>query len=55
MSIFLDDMDYRHCVYFLGDIVEQFEIECWNYCLMPNHYHATLRRRERISQKRFAV
>ena len=43
MSIFLDDVDYRQFVYLLGDVVESLEIECLNYCVMPNHYHATLR------------
>jgi putative transposase len=43
MCIFHDDEDYRHFIYLLGDVVEEFDIECWNYCLMPNHYHATLR------------
>lgn len=43
MTIFLDDTDYRHFVYMLGEVVEEFELECWNYCLMPNHYHATLK------------
>jgi len=42
MCIFLDDEDYRQFVYVLGDVVERFAIRCWNYCLMPNHYHATL-------------
>ena len=42
MRIFLDDADYRQFVYVLGDVVEEFAIRCWNYCLMPNHYHATL-------------
>lgn len=42
MQIFLDDIDYRHFVYLLGDVVEEFDIDCWNYCVMPNHYHATL-------------
>ena len=42
MRIFLDEADYCHFVYVLGDVVEGFAIECWNYCLMPNHYHATL-------------
>jgi putative transposase len=45
MHIFLDDVDYRHFVYLLGDVVEEYNIECWNYCAMPNHYHATLRPR----------
>lgn len=42
MAIFLDDRDYRESVYLLGEIVEQFALECWNYCMMPNHYHLTL-------------
>jgi REP-associated tyrosine transposase len=42
MCIFLDHEDYRQFVYVLGDVVEGFAIRCWNYCLMPNHYHATL-------------
>ena len=42
MAIFLDDGDYRRFVYLLGDVVEAFRIRCWNYCLMPNHYHLTL-------------
>jgi putative transposase len=46
MAIFLDDADYRQFVYFLGDVVEGFGIECWNYCVMPNHYHATLQPRQ---------
>ena len=43
MQIFLDQVDYRHFVNVLADIVDEFSIECWNYCVMPNHYHATLR------------
>ena len=42
MTIFEDDQDYRCFMTLLGDVVEDFEIECWNYCLMPNHYHLTL-------------
>jgi REP-associated tyrosine transposase len=43
MCIFLDDEDYRQFVYLLGDVVDSFDIECWNYCAMPNHYHSTLK------------
>ena len=43
MAIFLDDHDYQHFLFVLGDQVEDSAIECWNYCLMPNHYHLTLR------------
>jgi REP-associated tyrosine transposase len=42
MCIFLDDRDYREFIYLLGHVVEEFGIRCWNYCLMSNHYHATL-------------
>ena len=42
MTVFLDDIDYRHFVFLLGDVIEEFGIQCWNYCLMPNHYHLTL-------------
>jgi REP element-mobilizing transposase RayT len=43
MDIFLDEADYRQFVYLLGDVVEDCDIECWNYCLMSNHYHATMK------------
>ena len=46
MCIFQDDDDYRQFVYLLGEVVEEFEIDCWNYCAMPNHYHATLQPRQ---------
>jgi REP element-mobilizing transposase RayT len=42
MCIFLDATDYRKFVDVFGEVVEEFDVECWNYCLMPNHYHATL-------------
>jgi REP element-mobilizing transposase RayT len=42
MPIFLDDCDYRQGVYQLGDVLEEFGIVCWNFCLMPNHYHLTV-------------
>jgi REP element-mobilizing transposase RayT len=42
MPIFLDATDYRCFVHLLGDGLEHFGIECWNYCVMPNHYHLTL-------------
>jgi putative transposase len=42
MPIFLDDCDYRQFVYQLGDVLEEFNTICWNYCVMPNHYHVTV-------------
>src|SRR5574338_735600 len=43
MDIFFDHLDYTWFIHFLGNVVEQFELECWSYCLMPNHYHVVLR------------
>ena len=41
MNIFVDDLDRRTFIFLLGEIVEEFAIVCWNYCLMSNHYHLT--------------
>jgi len=43
MRIFLDDLDFNKFIHLLADVVDRFEVECWHYCLMPNHYHLTLR------------
>ena len=43
MAIFLDDVDYRQFLTIFADITHDTAIDCWNYCLMPNHYHVTLR------------
>jgi REP element-mobilizing transposase RayT len=42
MCIFLDDRDYREFVHQLGTVCEEYEVDCWSYCAMPNHYHAVL-------------
>ena len=42
MTIFVDDADYRQFLHILGEAVDQFAIRCWNFCVMPNHYHVTL-------------
>jgi putative transposase len=42
MRIFLDDTDYRRFLYLLAEVLAEFSIRCWNYCLMPNHYHLTI-------------
>jgi len=39
MKIFLDDQDFRKFKYLLGDVVDEFELECWDFCVMHNHYH----------------
>lgn len=43
MRIFLDDRDYREILHRLGTACEEYEVDCWSYCLMPNHFHAVLR------------
>lgn len=43
MRIFLDDEDRRKFMYILSDVAEEFKIDCFAYCLMPNHYHAGIR------------
>jgi putative transposase len=42
MRIFEDDRDYRYFVSLFGDVTHEFNLNCLNYCLMPNHYHLTL-------------
>jgi len=42
MAIFHDERDYRTFLKLFGRVIELYSIRCWNYCLMPNHYHATL-------------
>ena len=42
MRIFLDNADYRKFLFILGDVVDEFDIECWDFCVMPNHYHLSL-------------
>ena len=39
MKIFLDDSDYIRFLDLVADTVEEFQVECWSYCVMPNHYH----------------
>lgn len=42
MRIFLDDTDYRKFLFVLGDVVDTYDIECWDFCAMPTHYHLAL-------------
>jgi putative transposase len=45
MPIFLDDIDYRKFLFILADVLDAHDVECWDYCVMPNHFHITLRNR----------
>jgi REP element-mobilizing transposase RayT len=42
MRIFLGDRDYRTFLRMVSDVVIFFDVECWDYCVMPNHFHLTL-------------
>lgn len=51
MQIFFDDVDYRKFLHLLGDVADAYDVECWDFCLMPNHYHLALRnRRSNLSE-----
>ena len=51
MRIFLDDGDYRKFQFVLGDVAELFDLEVWDFCVMPNHYHlAVCPRRPNLSE-----
>ena len=45
MQIFNDDRDYRYFIALMGDTLQDHQVECWNYCIMPNHFHLTLQPR----------
>lgn len=45
MQIFTDDRDYRYFTALIGDILQEFQADCWNYCIMPNHFHLTVQPR----------
>ena len=45
MVIFRDDLDYARFLDMLADVKEEFEIDSWIICEMPNHYHWVLRTR----------
>jgi putative transposase len=46
MRIFLDDSDYRKFQFVLGDVADTFDIEIWDFCVMPTHYHLALNPRK---------
>lgn len=43
MTIYRGDADYRRFLDLLETVVYRFRVECWSYCLMPNHYHVIVR------------
>ena len=48
--IFLDDRDYQKFYFLLQEMVEEYDVECRDICLIPNHFHLTLfHERENLS------
>ncbi len=45
-TIFLDETDYSTFLSILAEVTGRFDLECWLYCLMRNHYHLALRTRK---------
>jgi REP element-mobilizing transposase RayT len=41
-EIFINRSDYQQFLELLPSSLRRFSIECFGYCLMPNHYHLTL-------------
>ncbi len=46
MPIFLDDTDYLKFLYILSDVLDEYDIDCWDSCVMPNHYHLAIMNHE---------
>lgn len=47
MRIFLNAGDYRKFLFVLSDVCEAYQVDCWAFCLMPNHYHLVVRNEQR--------
>ena len=43
MPILLDDLDYARLLQIYADVVEEFRLDSWLYCPMPNHWHLVFR------------
>jgi REP element-mobilizing transposase RayT len=46
MKIFLDDRDYRKFLCILSDVLDLYDVDCWDFCVMQNHYHLTVMNHE---------
>ena len=43
MKIFLDDADRYMFLFLLAEVVTEYDLECYDYCLMDNHFHLSIR------------
>ena len=46
MKVFLDDRDCRKFLYVLSDVFDLYNVDCWDFCLMVNHYHLAVMNHE---------
>jgi REP-associated tyrosine transposase len=46
MRLFWNDRDYLRLLGIVGGVLQDYDVECWTYCLMPNHYHLIWRTRQ---------
>jgi len=46
MRIFLDDLDFARYLQIFRQVTEEFELDAWVICLMPNHSHLVFRTRQ---------
>jgi putative transposase len=46
MVLYRDQTDYERFESLLGEVVEDYELDCWAVCAMPNHYHLAIRTRQ---------
>lgn len=52
-TTFFDDADYRAYLHLAKQLLPDYSIEIWAYCLMPNHIHAILVPHDEQSLSRF--
>jgi len=46
MKLFLEPADYQKILFLLADTCLRYRVDCFLYCVMPNHYHLGIRTRE---------
>jgi putative transposase len=46
MRLFWNDRDYLRLLGIVGAVLQDYDVDCWAYCLMPNHYHLVWRTRQ---------
>ena len=47
MKIFLNEGDHRMFMFLLAEVVQEYDLECVDYCLMETHFHLSIRNRRR--------